>query len=120
MTYALEIILDGLPPSTNLRYSHWAIKAKEQAKWRLASKMAAYLRRPTEPLQRAKVTCVRRSSREADYDNLVIAFKPIIDGLVDAKILIDDTSAVIVAREYRWEKARERMGSVLIRVEEVA
>lgn len=79
--------------------------------------MVAWSRRPKEPLQKATLILTRCSSRETDFDNLVISFKPIVDGLVDARVLADDTGQVIVSRKYQWEKAPGKKGLVRIRVE---
>lgn len=54
-----------------------------------------------------------------DYDNLVASFKPIIDGIVDARIIADDCENVIVSREYTNAKAAPKHGRVVVIVQEV-
>lgn len=120
MTYILDFFISGLPPTTNGSHGHWAVAAAERKKWRDAVRMIAHSRRPAYPLRKAKVTITRCSSRPTDFDNRVIAAKPILDGLIDAKVLINDTDEVIVERHYPYEKAKERRGCVKIRIEEVA
>jgi hypothetical protein len=86
--------------------------------------------RPDEPLRRARVTLTRRSSVEPDYDNLVASFKPVVDALtrsrknrngrwiIRADVLADDTPKIL-DREYRWEHAPSRHGSIRVEVEEL-
>lgn len=76
-------------------------------------------RAPKAPLLKAKITCTRVSSQPMDSDNLVSGFKPIIDGLVDAKVLVNDRFENIGMPDYRWEKGRKAKGCVKIEVEEL-
>lgn len=74
---------------------------------------------PKEPLKKAKVTLSRFSTREPDFDGLVCSFKPILDGLTNSKIIIDDKMSVIGQPTYKWEKIGKGKGKIHILVEEL-
>ncbi len=118
--YKLEIVLLGLPSTANSHKAHWAVAGAERKKWRQAACLVAKMRRPETPLERCRIVCTRYSFSEPDYDNLVISFKSLCDGLKDAGIIKDDKSSVVVQREYRWEKAPANKGKVMVYVEEVS
>lgn len=46
---------------------------------------------PPEPLKKARITIVRHFWRTLDYDGLVGSMKPIVDALVSAGVLVDDS-----------------------------
>lgn len=123
MSYRLELRLIGLPKRINqMSGTHWAVRAREATKWkaRLAGKMILTRQSPPPaPLQRAKVTLVRHSSRCPDYDGLVVSFKPVMDALVTALVIRDDSMAVIGQPTYEWKPAAKLGGFVTILVEEV-
>jgi Holliday junction resolvase RusA-like endonuclease len=64
------------------------------------------------------VTFTRLSAVEPDSDNLIISFKSLRDGLVDAGVLIDDDSKCLDAK-YQWLPALPGKGSVHILIEEI-
>lgn len=118
--YQLEIKLQGLPPLSNT-HVHWRKAGKQRKLWRSAVELICKSRaKPEEPLKKACLFLERHSSAEPDYDNLVISFKSIIDGLKDAGIILDDKSSVIVHRNYTWHKTSIRDGHVIVRVEQYA
>lgn len=119
MNYTLHIKLPGLPKLNNSHYSNWRIAMAERKKWRTASAWACLGKKPTSPLKRCSITCIRFAfGKKPDFDNLVISFKSIIDGLKDAGIILDDSSDVIIERKYLTEKAPAKAGWVEIIVEE--
>lgn len=75
--------------------------------------------RPVAPLKRARVSLTRGSSREPDYEALVVSAKPILDALVRAGVIADDAPRVIGRPEYEWEKAPRERGYVRVTVDEV-
>lgn len=79
----------------------------------------AQLKKPESPLLECSITCIRLSSRASDYDNLVASFKPIIDGLMDAGIIVDDNENCVIQRWYRNEKTKPGKGSIKVIVEEI-
>lgn len=79
----------------------------------------AFGKRPNKPLEKAKITCIRYSSAEPDFDNLAISFKSAIDGLRDAGIILDDKKKNIGMTTYMWEKTPPGAGKIKIIVEEM-
>lgn len=118
MTYKIQYDLPGLPKGLNGSHGHHYAAAAIRKKWRKMSASGALgVGVPKEPLARCRIVCTRFSSSEMDYDNLVSSFKPIVDGLKDAGVILDDKSSVIVERSYRWEKVPAKSGHVRIAVE---
>jgi crossover junction endodeoxyribonuclease RusA len=114
----LSFFLAGHPPGPNqtVRW-HWGRRAKERRVWRDASAWgarAAYGRssmaghhRPVE----VAVTFHFRVTRTRDRDNLVASLKPVLDGLVDAGILKDDSPTWLRSLVVREQVApTERLG----------
>lgn len=115
--YALLLTLHGLPKMANqLLRGHWRVKHAHAMKWKLAVSLACHGRLPARPLERANVSIVRCSSVRPDFDGLVSSGKPLLDGLVEAGVLADDTHAVIAQPEYAWEKAPPRGGHTRVEV----
>lgn len=119
MKYSLTFELPGLPKGMNGSHGHWKVAYKRRKMWRSASYGAAVGKRPKTPLERCRIICTRFSSIESDYDNLVASFKPIIDGLIDAKIIVNDSSEFVKERSYLWVKAKPKGGKVKVQVEEI-
>lgn len=117
MAYQLKIVIPELPkPINQLNYKHWAIKAKHAKRWKELVSLATVGKRPTNPLTSARLVLTRCSAKEPDFDGLVSSFKHCIDGLIIAKIIIDDKMSVIGQPEYSWEYAPPGKGAVLIEV----
>jgi len=115
--YELYLQLPGLPKTTNGAHGHWRAAASQKKKWRTATKEAAILSgAPENPLSEARIELVRHSSSRPDYDNLVISFKPVIDGLRDAGVISDDKIANIGVPKYSWKKASPKNGHITISV----
>lgn len=114
--YCLEIFIGELPRTPNGSHGHWRVKAAATKLWRTRVEGLARPFKPESPLSLAKVTCTRFSSHEPDFDNLVSSFKPLVDGLKAAGVIVDDKSAHL-EREYLWQKASPRHGRITIRVE---
>lgn len=121
----LDLTIPGLPPINTAGPhggSHWA-RTTTKRQWEgkvCAAVLEALGRWPAQPLSRARVTITRASTREPDYDNLTQGGKFILDGLVKAGVLVDDSPAVVGRPEYLWERAPRGMGSVRIQVQAVA
>lgn len=104
--YKLDIQLHSLPDSLNkgLRGNRMKYFAKNK-RWDLLIFGMVRHRLPPEPLKKARVTIVRHFWRTLDYDGLVGSMKPIVDALVDAGVLIDDSYKVtgpwVVTQEHR-------------------
>lgn len=115
----LSFKITGLPQTTNAnrRSSHWGTLLAESKKWKKAVWVAVISEgRPILPLSRAKVELTRYSSVEPDFDNLVSSFKWIIDGLIDAKVIVSDKPSVIGQPIYHWKKVAPKKGMVEVKV----
>ena len=87
------LMFAGYPKNQNKR-GHWATLARETKKWRLAGWFRAK-EMQVPPMQRIRVSAVivRRSIGVADEGNDRDRLKPIVDGLVDAGVVPNDTYA---------------------------
>lgn len=122
----LEVRVPGLPATINAtRRRHWSAVAGEAATWRTAAHFATVdaLNRSSDPLARkapiypAEVEYVFLLVRAAgDLDNLVAAAKPILDGIVDAKALADDSVDAVRSLRVSWRRSSE--AGVIIRIKE--
>ena len=120
MSYSLHLIIPGLPkPVNQTTGKHWRHRYKNSKAWKETVGYHCLGLEPEMPLLRAKLTLIRRSSRCPDSDGLVSSFKPVIDGLVDAEIIADDTYKIIGMPEYKWEQVKPNDGHIEIIVEEM-
>jgi len=99
------------------RKSHWAIIRRERDAWIAAVICISRAKLPRAPLQKAKLTLTRHSASAPDPDGLVSGFKAIVDGLVRAKVLVNDRFENIGMPDYRWVKAAPKKGFIQVRVE---
>ena len=108
----LTVVIPGRPPNPNdynrsgSGAQHWAQQRAVAKRWRTA---AARLGQAAKPpgwvaLGRARlvVTFVVATRARRDLDNLVSSTKPLTDGLVDAGLLVDDSTNVLTEVVYRW------------------
>lgn len=119
MAYELKFELPGLPKTLNARM-HWAIKMKENQKWKKLVHFMTVGKRPLRPIPRAHLTLTRFSTREPDFDNLVSGFKPIVDALVECKILENDKMSNIGISDFRWEKCAPKKGKIKVEMIELS
>lgn len=115
----MEFFIPDLPklPNQMLR-KHWTFVMKEKKKWH--NLVVFYSPIPEgPPLKKAKLTLIRKSSRQPDFDGLVGSFKHVVDGLVKVKIIVDDKCDVIGESKYLWEKCKRVDQGILVRVEEM-
>ncbi len=115
-----EFEIAGVPDLPNVsRYAHWTKGRKNVFRWKRLVSDKCYLAKIANlNLEKASLTFTRHSSREPDFDNLVASFKACQDGLVLAKVIIDDKSSVIGQSKYFWEyRPRKLGGKISIRVE---
>lgn len=119
--YVLVCAVAGLPRSPNQVRGHWSVNAKRIKAWRIAVVNAVMLNGgpPERPLEHALITFTRHSSTEPDHDNNVASCKPLLDGLRDAGVIVDDKKRNVGAPEYKWAKCAPGRGRVEIRVEGV-
>lgn len=121
--YTLQFEVMGLPKSANkvVGKNRMATHAHAQS-WKRIIWLATRNKLPPEPLKRCKLKLTRLNFRTLDYDGLVTSFKPIVDGLVEARILHNDTwnitGAWDVTQEYT-PKAQARIRVEVIQIEEI-
>ncbi|MFL9611142.1 hypothetical protein ACKF11_13735 [Methylobacillus sp. Pita2] len=124
MAYQLKIKIPELPETTNAaRHAngHWSTRAKKDrglkmAIWHLILEQG----KPRTPLARAKVTLIRHSSSEPDYEGLVSSFKPVLDCLTESGVIVDDNCKVLGIPTYLWGKAKPKAGYSEVIVEEIS
>jgi len=91
--YHLELLGHPLSPNRSSG-QHWGTIARDRARYRGDAKLLAlpHVRAHGGPLARARITItiVRRGGRPFDPDACVSLVKPIVDGIVDARLLPDD------------------------------
>lgn len=118
--YKLEIEIMGLPQSTNARSNtnYRSVNANRKL-WHENVFYATVGKRPKFPLEKVKLTLVRHSSVPMDYDGIVASFKPVVDGLIHAEIIVDDTMEVTGKWDCDWKKAKAKRGKITIKVEEI-
>jgi Holliday junction resolvase RusA-like endonuclease len=122
MSYRLIVELPGLTRLTNARSggsTHWAPINKHRQEWRDAVCLATFRKKPPVPLHRARLKLTRFSSTCPDYDGLVSGFKAVVDGLVDAGVLIDDNMRVTGPWDCAHVKVPSKQARIRVEVEEI-
>jgi crossover junction endodeoxyribonuclease RusA len=103
-TWEVRLPWDKPPVSANDR-DHWRVKAQKVATIRDAARLLCWsqiiVREPPAALVPKRIavglTYVPRDRRRRDPDNLVVPlFKALVDGIVDAGIVPDDTPAYVI------------------------
>jgi crossover junction endodeoxyribonuclease RusA len=75
---------------------HWAVKMKHVKEWRDAAHVLARAAKiPNCRRIKVELHYVPRTNQRRDPDNLVASLKPLVDGLVDAGVVADDTEAFV-------------------------
>ena len=116
--FELTVMIPGLPKLPNtLRMAHWRTRATHTKEWKMYVHYCTYGRRPEKPLEKAKLTFTRCSTTEPDFDNLAMSFKPVMDGLVECGILVDDNPKIVGRPGYFWEKAKRNHGHIRIKIQ---
>jgi len=122
MSYLLDFELPGLPPLqvAGSGGGHWRKRYDDAKRWKQAVQAVVledhYV--PDEPLKRARILLERHSTSEPDLDNLCASFKPVVDGLTELGVILDDKPSVLVIHEFRWRKAKRGEGKIRVRLEE--
>lgn len=120
MKVIAEFTIKGLPKLFNaIGRKHWTEKASEARKWKHNVLFECNRLGVTNlNLTKAKLTFIRQSMRECDFDSLVNSFKSTQDGLVVAKVIIDDKPSVIGQATYLWEyRMRKLGGQITVKIE---
>lgn len=126
MTYEHTIVIDcsehiragswrnKFPPSMNARL-HWSSRAKLNKIWRARTYVCVGKDRPESPLEKCHAVITRYGVGMVDFDNMVTSNKPIVDGLVDAGVMVDD-SAEYFSAEYLFCKCKRGAERIEIKV----
>ena len=102
--YKLNLTFDVLPKSLNRELrSHRFLRSRTNKQWDWLVYHLVRNRLPPEPLQKARLKVVRRFYRTLDFDGLVGSLKPVVDALVTAKVIKDDSWNTLGA----WEVSQE-------------
>lgn len=114
--YRLEFELSGLPKSQNvLMRGNRLAHHKTATKWKREVFYATRGQLPFMPLGRAFIRLTRFNYRPLDYDGLVGSFKCIVDGLVEAGVLKNDTWKI--TGKWNVDQEFSPKGRAFIRVE---
>lgn len=108
------------PLSLNDR-GHWSARARQIKEVRDASFLLAKHHKIPMGLGRIKVTLTYhpRDARRRDSDNLVATLKPVVDGLVQARIIPDDTDEYLEPTMPRIGQPTGGMGRLMVRVDQL-
>jgi len=94
--YKLYLKLDRLPDSLNKKLNqHYHKRNRQNKMWDLIIAYECQKKKPLSPLPKANLTIIRHSHRFLDFDGLVGSMKPVVDALVTAGVLVDDSWIVI-------------------------
>lgn len=98
----VEVPASQIITSNNER-GHWAKRSDVKALLRHKSELLARAARLPKGLQRAHITVHidYPDKRRRDAHNLMPTIKPIIDGLVDAGVLVDDSDQHLIGPDLR-------------------
>ena len=121
MTYRLALSLPFLPPMNRAATGrHRMVQHREAKAVKLATKLElAKHALPAAPLARAALLVTRHSASMADRLNIAQAAKPVVDAIVQAGVLADDSPAVLASERYEWQRAPRGQGRLEVIVEEV-
>lgn len=124
ITLTLPFPPAGLSPN-RIRREHWSLRSELSKAYREECRLLTRQRllqlgetKQTLPLKepvRARITFVIKDNRRRDMDNLFAAFKPAIDGMVDAGVLRDDD---IWSVSYQLSATKGLSAVVLVALEE--
>ncbi len=118
MKLIAEFDIWGLPETINsIGRKHWAVKVKEAKRWkRLVYEQCIFKKIVGLEMPKATLEFTRHSSRECDFDNLASSFKHVLDGLVMAKVIIDDKPSVIGSPTFMWNKVGPKDGHITVKI----
>jgi len=118
--YQFEFEINELPKTINeIGRKHRWVKSRHRDEWKSMVWAATAGHLPPQPLLKARITFTRCSWRQPDYDNMVSAFKDVLDAL-KKRIIIDDNNKVIPDHPtYKWEKAKRGEGKIKVQIEEI-
>ena len=120
MSYRLDIEVPFLPKMPNqLLYRHWRTTQAEKNRVREQIWAALAGRKPSAPLDRARVKFTRFSPAPPDPDNLVGSFKYVLDALVHEGVLVNDRYENVELPRPEWFKVQRKDMRIRIEVQEL-
>ena len=112
--YELKIELNELPQSLNKKLrKHWSKNHKENSLWDTLIYQKVFRQLPPTPLKRAKLRIVKHFWRTMDFDGFVGSLKPVVDALVTAGVIEDDSWKVLQAWEVDQVFRDKKLGPLL-------
>jgi hypothetical protein len=108
MTYHSKLIVRGAMPNLNTVIAatkkHWSHYSREKKKWTQTVRMEALAQKITPVTQPVWIRSEYFSkNKRADPDGIRIAAKYILDGLVEANVLPDDSQKWIIGFVDRFD-----------------
>ena len=98
---------------------HWAVKARRTKAWRTAAGyLAARARLGAHDQVHITAHIHKRTRRKYDAHNLQPTLKAIVDGLVDAGLVPDDTNEHVTGPDARMGEARPDQPGVTLTITE--
>lgn len=119
--YELRIELTELPQSLNKKLrKHWTKNHRENNLWDTLIYQKVFRQLPPYPLKKAKLRIVKHFWRTMDFDGFVGSLKPVVDALVTAGVIEDDSWKVLQAWEVDQVFRDKKLGPLLqIEIKEV-
>jgi len=112
--YELRIELTELPQSLNKKLrKHWTKNHRENNLWDTLIYQKVFRQLPPTPLKRAKLRIVKHFWRTMDFDGFVGSLKPVVDALVTAGVIEDDSWKVLQAWEVNQVFRDKKLGPLL-------
>ncbi len=112
--YRLFFEIPWLPAALNKKLSgHWRDRHRENNAWDVYIHTLVMGKKPKSPLKRASIRLVRHAYRSLDFDGLVGSLKPVIDSLVTAGVLADDSWNVLGAWSVDQKFRAKKLGPLL-------
>ena len=94
-SYQLNFKVSGQPLALNkVLRMHYHSRNKYNKRWYDIIHYAVWRQLPPKPLDKATITIILHLPKRYDYDGGVGALKPLIDGLVHAKVIRNDSYVV--------------------------
>lgn len=115
----ISVTVEGRPPTPNARPGNWQADRRKRDEWKGIAQATARAEVMRWELRRGlrwrtldrctlQVTFYVPTHAARDWDNLIAGIKPLLDGIVAAKVITDDSDRVIfdVSFAVRYEKGR--------------
>lgn len=112
--YQLQIEINELPQSLNKKLrKHWTKNHRENNLWDTLIYQKVFRQLPPTPLKKAKLRIVKHFWRTMDFDGFVGSLKPVVDALVTAGVIEDDSWKVLQAWEVNQVFRDKKLGPLL-------